>query len=346
MAGLSEPTKLQYSLVRRFLNSRPDIPDLLIGKDLLILYAVKLAKVCLFPSTVFSPGHSQPDTMFGMVDSKRIAVLGAGNIGTALIGGILKGGVADRKHVVATVRSPASAREVSKKFSIRVTAGGNREAVEWADVVIIAVKPAALPLLLKEIRETFRANHILISLAAAIPITLIEETIGKRIPVFRAMPNIPVVVEEGATAVAENSSVTASQRKIVESIFRAVGVVCFVKEDLMHAVTALSGSGPAYIYMVIEGLIAGGLKMGLSREVSTHLAEQTVLGAAKLVRETGLHPAILKDQVITPGGVTIAAIHELERHGLRAMLISAVETATDHSQKLADALAQRFRKES
>lgn len=284
--------------------------------------------------------------MIEMVDSKRIAVLGAGNIGAALIGGILKGKVADRKHVTATVRSAGSAREVSKRFSIRVTAGGNREAVEWANVVILAVKPSALPGLLEEIRDVLRRNHILISLAAAVPIALIEETIGKPIPVFRAMPNIPVVVEEGATAVSENSSATASQRKIVESIFRAVGVVCFVSEDLMHAVTALSGSGPAYIYMVIEALIAGGLKMGLSREVSTRLAEQTVLGAAKLVRETGLHPAILKDQVITPGGVTIAAIHELERHGLRAMLISAVETATDHSRKLTDTLAERFNKES
>jgi len=175
-----------------------------------------------------------------------------------------------------------------------------------------------------------------------VPIVLIEKIAGKRIPIFRAMPNIPVVVEEGATAVAANSAGSAAQRKLVESIFRAVGVVCFVEEDLMHAVTALSGSGPAYIYMVIEAMIAGGLKMGLSREISTRLAEQTVLGAAKLVRETMLHPAILKDQVITPGGVTISAIHELERHGLRSMLISAIETATNHSRKLTESLMARF----
>jgi pyrroline-5-carboxylate reductase len=129
---------------------------------------------------------------------------------------------------------------------------------------------------------------------------------------------------------------------LVERIFRAVGVVCFVEEELMDAVTALSGSGPAYVYMVIEALIAGGVKMGLSRETSTKLAEQTVLGAAKLVRETMLHPAILRDQVITPGGVTISAIHELEKHGLRSMLISAVETATRTSRERTHSLLEKL----
>ena len=281
-----------------------------------------------------------------MSDLKKIAVLGAGNIGAALIGGILKGAVADRKHVTATVRTAERAKELAQKFGITVTAGANREAAEAAGIVILAVKPATLPRVLEEIRDGLRGDQILISLAAAVPIALIEKIVGKRIAIFRAMPNIPVVVEEGATAVASNSAAVAAQRKLVEKIFRAVGVVCFVEEDLMHAVTALSGSGPAYIYMVIEAMIAGGLKMGISREISTRLAEQTVLGAAKLVRETGLHPAILRDQVITPGGVTISAIHELERHGLRAMLISAIETATNHSRKLTALLMERFASES
>lgn len=280
-----------------------------------------------------------------MSDLKRIAVVGAGNIGAALIGGILKGGVADRRHLTATVLSAGRAKELSEKYSIAVTAGRNREAVEHADIIVLAVKPGTLPHVIGEIRDVLRGDQVLISLAAAVPIELIEKLAGLRIAVFRAMPNIPVVVEEGATAVAANSACTAAQRKLVENIFRAVGVVCFVDEDMMHAVTALSGSGPAYIYMVIEALIAGGLKMGLSREVSTRLAEQTVLGAAKLVRETMLHPAILKDQVITPGGVTISAIHELERHGLRSMLISAIETATNHSRGLTETLMTRFSKQ-
>jgi pyrroline-5-carboxylate reductase len=263
-------------------------------------------------------------------------------MGAALIGGILKVGVSDRDHLVATVRTPERAAELAAKYGIRVTAGCNPEAAAGADLVVLAVKPGTLPKVLEEIRPSLRPSHILLSLAAAVPISLIEKLAGSNLPVFRAMPNIPVVVEEGATAVAANQHCTPEQRTAIEDIFRAVGVVVFVEEDLMHAVTALSGSGPAYVYMVIEALIAGGLKMGLSREVSTRLAEQTVLGAAKLVRETMLHPAILRDQVITPGGVTISAIHELEKHGLRSMLISAIETATHHSENRTRALLAKF----
>ncbi len=277
---------------------------------------------------------------------KRMAVLGAGNIGAALIGGILKGGVADREHLLATDLNAERVQEIAERFSIAVTIGGNREAVQAAEVIILAVKPYTLPGVLVEIRDVLRDDQILISVAAAVPIALIEKLIARRLPIFRAMPNIPVVVDEGATAVTSNGVGTAEQRRLVENILAAVGYVVFVEEEMMHAVTALSGSGPAYIYMVIEALIEGGLKMGLSRAIATRLTEQTVLGAAKLVRETGLHPAILKDQVITPGGVTISAIHELEKHGLRSMLISAIETATAKSRHLTQTLLERFGKES
>jgi pyrroline-5-carboxylate reductase len=280
-----------------------------------------------------------------MADMKRIAVLGAGNIGAALIGGILKGGVADREHLMATDLNAERVQEIAERFSIAVTIGGNREAVQAAEVIILAVKPYTLPGVLVEIRDVLRDDQILISVAAAVPIALIEKLIARRLPIFRAMPNIPVVVGEGATAVTSNGVGTAEQRRLVESILAAVGYVVFVEEEMMHAVTALSGSGPAYIYMVIEALIEGGLKMGLSRAIATRLTEQTVLGAAKLVRETGLHPAILKDQVITPGGVTISAIHELEKHGLRSMLISAIETATSQSRRLTESLTAKFGKE-
>jgi pyrroline-5-carboxylate reductase len=273
---------------------------------------------------------------------KRIAVLGAGNMGAALIGGVLKTGVADREHLSATVRSPEHAAQVAAKYGIPCGAGGNREAAAAADLVVLAVKPTTLPKVLEEIRDVLRPTQVLLSLAASMPLAVIEKIVGPAMPVLRAMPNIPVVVGEGATAVSSNANCTAEQRAFVECIFRAVGVVVFVDEEQMHAVTALSGSGPAYIYMVIEALIAGGVKMGLSREIATRLAGQTVLGAAKLVRETMLHPAILRDEVITPGGVTISAIHELERHGLRAMLISAVETATHHSESRARALEGKF----
>lgn len=277
---------------------------------------------------------------------KRIAVIGAGNMGAALIGGILKADVTTRENIIATTKSREHAEQVAQRFSIRSTPGGNREAAEFGEIVIVAVKPSSVAPVLNEIRDVLRSDQLLISLAASLPIALVEKLTARHMPVFRAMPNIPVVVEEGATAVACNAVATAAHREIVEGIFRAVGVVCFVEEDAMDAVTALSGSGPAYVYMVIEALIAGGLKMGLSREISTRLAEQTVLGAAKLVRETGLHPAILRDQVITPGGVTISAIHELERHGLRAMLISAVETATEHARRRSRSLMDKLHQES
>jgi|SRR5262245_54161489 len=269
--------------------------------------------------------------------SIRIAVLGAGNMGAALIGGIVNR-VTPASHVIATTRTAERAMEISGKYGVQATAGCNREAAAQSDLVVLAVKPGALPKVVVEISDALNKDKILLSLAAAVPIALIEKQAGKRMPVFRAMPNIPVVVEEGATAVAANSACAPEHRRMIEDVFRSVGVVVFVEEEMMHAVTALSGSGPAYIYMVIEAMIAGGLKMGLSREISTRLAEQTVLGAAKLVRETGLHPAVLRDQVITPGGVTISAIHELERHGLRSMLISAIETATRHSEERTRAL--------
>jgi pyrroline-5-carboxylate reductase len=272
--------------------------------------------------------------------SLRIAILGAGNMGGALIGGIVNR-VTPASHVVATTRTPERAAELSQKYGIVATAGGNREAAAQADLIVLAVKPGTLSKVVVEIRDALSEQKILLSLAAAVPIAMIEKLVVTRMPIFRAMPNIPVVVEEGATAVAANSVCTPEQRQIVEGIFRAVGVIVFVEEEMMHAVTALSGSGPAYIYMVIEAMIAGGLKMGLSRDISTRLAEQTVLGAAKLVRETGLHPAVLRDQVITPGGVTISAIHELERHGLRSMLISAIETATRHSEERMRALESK-----
>jgi pyrroline-5-carboxylate reductase len=289
-----------------------------------------------------SLSYGRTDTMSEMPEALKYAVIGAGNIGSALIGGMLKAGVCSAENLIATVKTPERAAEVSARYPIRVTPGGNLEATEGADVLIVAVKPATMPQVLHEIRWGLREGRMLISLAAAFPISLIEQVIARSTPVFRAMPNIPVLVEEGATAVAYNGSCRAEHFEIVERIFRAVGQVCFVEEHHMHAVTALSGSGPAYIYMVIEAMIAGGLKMGLPHNVATRLAEQTVLGAAKQVRDSMLHPAILKDQVITPGGVTISAVHELEKHGLRSMMITAIEAATRHSRHLESGVVERF----
>ncbi|MBI4443585.1 MAG: pyrroline-5-carboxylate reductase [Acidobacteria bacterium] len=273
----------------------------------------------------------------------KIAILGAGNIGGALLGGILKSHLAEPKDVVATDAREERRRELEEQWKVcMLPTSDNRKAVAGRDVVILAVKPNIVQSVLEEIRNALQQNQIVLSVAAAVPLSFIESVLGKRVPLFRAMPNIPVLVEEGATAVAGNLATTPEQRKVIEKIFGSLGVVVFVEEGQLDAVTALSGSGPAYIYMVIEALIEGGKKMGLSHEVATRLTEQTVLGAAKLVRETKLHPAILRDEVTTPGGTTIAAIHELEKHGLRAMLISAVETATARSKEIAASIVEKY----
>ncbi len=263
-------------------------------------------------------------------------------MGSALLGGLLKTGFVSAQDVVATVRTAERAAEVRAKYAVPVTAGGNREAVHQADVIILATKPHVTPKVMDEIHEQLRPNQILISLVAALPLRVLDTKARKAMPIFRAIPNLPVIVEEGATAICNNAYTTSSQREYVGNLFRSVGVAVEVEEDQLDAVTGLSGSGPAYVYMVIEAFIAGGLKMGLSREISTKLAEQTVLGAAKHVRTTGLHPAILRDEVITPGGTTIVAIHELERLGLRSMLISAIELATKHAQERGKALVAKL----
>ena len=264
----------------------------------------------------------------------KIAIIGVGNIGGALLGGILKKHLAEPKDVVITDASDELRRKTQERWEVHSFETDNRRAAAGRDIVILAVKPNIVPSVLQEIRGVLRKNQMVISVAAGVPIALYESVLGSQIPLFRVMPNIPVVIEEGASAVAGNAATTLEQRKIVEKIFGALGAVVFVDESQLDAVTGLSGSGPAYIYMVIEALIDGGKKMGLSQEVATRLTEQTVLGAAKLVRDTRLHPAVLRDAVVTPGGTTIAAIHELESHGLRAMLISAVETATARSKEI------------
>jgi len=177
-----------------------------------------------------------------------------------------------------------------------------------------------------------------VSIVAGMRIAFIQQNLQTQVGIVRTMPNIAATVDQGAAALAFGEHVTAEQQKIAKSIFEAVGEVVVVAEEQLDAVTGLSGSGPAYIYMVIEALIDGGVKMGLSRDIATKLAIQTVLGSARLAKVSGLHPAILRDQVTTPGGTTINAIHELESHGLRAMLINAVVTATNRSKELSKLL--------
>jgi pyrroline-5-carboxylate reductase len=271
--------------------------------------------------------------------NKTIAVLGTGNMGTSLLLGILKAGLTPARKIIGCDINKDKLQSLEAQWKVR-TSSSLREAVAEAEIVLLCVKPMTIPRVVKEIKTAIRSNHLLISIAAGVRIGFLQELIGRNIGIVRTMPNIASTVDEGATAISFGEHVTDSQKRIAEEIFRAVGETVTVAEEQLDAVTGLSGSGPAYIYMVIEALIDGGVKMGLARDVATRLAIQTVLGSAKLVKLSGLHPAILRDQVTTPGGTAINAIHELESHGLRSMLINAVATATRRSEELSKVLNQ------
>jgi pyrroline-5-carboxylate reductase len=275
-----------------------------------------------------------------MLFSKNITFIGSGNMGEALLGGLLKAKLTHRQNIVATDIHDERLQHIAKKWGVTVMTD-NRQAISAADVIVLCVKPQTISEVLNEIKENIREEQLIISILAGITTQTINQFIGKKNPVVRVMPNIPAVVDEGASGLCLGEYAQEVHKEIAMSIFKAVGEVEVVKESQMDIITGLSGSGPAYIYIIIEALTDGGVMMGLPRDVAMRLATQTVLGSAKLVRETGVHPAVLKDQVTTPGGTAIAAIKELETHGLRPMLIRAVETATNKSRELSKVLQEK-----
>ncbi|MBN1479955.1 pyrroline-5-carboxylate reductase [candidate division KSB1 bacterium] len=268
-----------------------------------------------------------------MLFSRKIAFIGSGNMGEALLGGLLKAELTNPENIIATDIRQYRLDEISAKWKVTTTMD-NHQAVQFADIIVLCVKPQALSSVLEEIKADIREDQLIISIIAGITTRTISRFIGVNNPVVRVMPNIPAVVDEAATGVCLGEFAQDVHKEIAMKILGAVGEVEAVPEELMDVVTGLSGSGPAYIYMIIEALTDGGVMMGLPRNIATRLATQTVLGSAKLVRETNVHPAVLKDQVTTPGGTTIQAIKELEESGLRPMLIRAVETATIRSREL------------
>lgn len=268
-----------------------------------------------------------------MLFRKKIAFIGSGNMGEALLGGLLKAELTNPENIIATDIRQYRLDEISAKWKVTTTLD-NHQAVQLADIIVLCVKPQALRSVLEEIKADIREDQLIITIIAGITTRTISRFIGKSNPVVRVMPNIPAVVDEAATGVCLGEYAQDVHKEIAMKILGAVGEVEAVPEELMDVVTGLSGSGPAYIYMIIEALTDGGVMMGLPRNIATRLATQTVLGSAKLVRETNVHPAVLKDQVTTPGGTTILAIKELEESGLRPMLIRAVETATIRSREL------------
>lgn len=263
---------------------------------------------------------------------RKIALLGAGNMGRALLRGILKAHWARPENLVATTRRTETAARLSEELGMRVHTD-NPSAAAWADVVVLAVKPQILPQLLAEIQPSLRAGSLVVSIAAGVSTTTIEAALPGT-HVVRSMPNLPVHVDAGATGYCLGKGARPEDGEAARAIFEAVGTAHQVDEYLMDAVTGLSGTGPMYVFQIIEGLSDAGVKVGLSREVATALTIQTVLGAAKLAAASGEHPARLKDRVTSPGGTAITALHSLERNGLRALLMDAVEAATQRSEDL------------
>ena len=264
--------------------------------------------------------------------TSKIAFIGGGQMAEAMIGGLLAGQVCSAETIWATDPIAERRDRLKGQFDVRV-GSANPEAVTWADVIVLAVKPQVFPAILRELGPIL-AHPLVISIVAGVTIRTIAEQIGGRTRVIRAMPNTPALVREGMTALATGAGVSDKDVYLARTIFETVGLVEAVEEQLMDAVTGLSGSGPAYVFQAIEALADGGVMMGLPRQTAELLAAQTVLGAARLVLDSGVHPAQLKDRVASPGGTTIAGLHQLEQGGFRAALMAAVEAATARSKEL------------
>jgi pyrroline-5-carboxylate reductase len=267
------------------------------------------------------------------IEGKKIGFLGAGNMGEAMIKGLIQAGLVDAKAISATDVRTERLAELARQYGIR-TAASNAALVAGSDVVILAVKPQIMGAVLKEIGGAVDARTLLISIAAGVHTRTLRGHLGKPARLIRVMPNTPALVLEGVTAIARADGLAAGDLETAEELFRAVGRVVVLDEEALDAVTGLSGSGPAYVAIVVESLADGGVRMGLDRATAMTLAVQTVLGSARLIRETGVHPGQLKDMVASPGGTTIAGIAALEEGGARWTFISAVEKATERSREL------------
>ena len=261
----------------------------------------------------------------------RIAILGAGKIGESLLAGLLKAGWTD---IVVTGRRQERVDELRERYGVAATLS-NVDAASGADVVVLAAKPQDLERLLEDVGSRLTTDQTVLSVAAAIPTRAIERHLAEGVAVVRAMPNAPAVVHEGMAGIAPGTHASEQHLAAAEDVLRHVGRVVRVREEHMDAVTAVSGSGPAYFALLAEAMIEAGLLLGISREVSTELVVQTMLGTAKLLRDEKMHPVELREAVTSPGGTTIAAIHELESAGVRAAFLNAIQAAMERSRELA-----------
>ncbi|MEO1228091.1 MAG: pyrroline-5-carboxylate reductase [Myxococcota bacterium] len=266
------------------------------------------------------------------LDQKRLAVVGCGNLGRALVAGLIESGAMSPDRIAVSNRRSERSRAMAERFQVRA-ADDNVDCVSGADVVLVAVKPQIVPGVLEELAGPAQ-DALVISVAAGVSSGRIESELERNPRVVRAMPNTPAVIKQSATALAPGAHATEEDLNLARSIFEAVGRVVVVDENHLDAVTGLSGSGPAYVFLMIEAFADAGVKVGLSREVALELAVQTIQGSARLLQETQEHPGRLKDQVTSPGGCAIAGLHTLEEGGLRTTLMNAVEAATRRASEL------------
>lgn len=264
---------------------------------------------------------------------KKIGFLGVGKIGEALALGLIERAGARREDMIGSVAHEESAERAARRTGLRVGTS-NRAVVDASEILILAVKPQAVPAVLADVGGVVRAEQLFISVAASIPTSFIEQRLAAAAPVVRVMPNTPCLLGAGMSVLARGSRADERDLAAARAIFDAVGRTAVLEERLLDGVTGLSGSGPAYIYMVIEALAEAGVKLGIPRDVSTLLSAQTVMGAARMVLETKEHPALLKDVVTTPAGCTIDGLLELEEGKLRVTLVKAVVKAAERAREL------------
>jgi pyrroline-5-carboxylate reductase len=268
------------------------------------------------------------------VDQRRVAVLGAGTIGASLIAGLLSNKWREPGEIVATGRRDEHIAELKERLGVGATTS-NVDAIEGAALIVIAVKPQDFDVLLGEIGPAVTPEQTVLSIAAAIPTASIEERLANGVPVVRAMPNAPAIVHEGIAGLCAGTQADEQHLALAEEALSHLGAVVRVPEPYMDAVTAVSGSGPAYFALLSEAMIEAGILLGLGREVSTQLVVQTMLGTAKLLRDEKMHPVELRERVTSPGGTTIRAVRELEQAGVRAAFLNAIQAALDRSRELA-----------
>ncbi len=266
--------------------------------------------------------------------SRRVAFLGGGKMGEALVAGLLRSGARSADEIMVTCRREERAAELAERHGV-ATSLSNPDAAAWAEVLVLTVKPQDMEMLLKELGESVTAEHLVISFAAGIRTSFIEKRLPAAVPVVRTMSNVPVLVDEAMTAISPGRLAEDKHLAVAEELLGSVGKVIRLAEHYQDGVTALSGSGPAYFFLLAEAMIDSGILLGISRDVATELIIQTMIGSAKMLRDTGKHPVELREMVTSPGGTTIVAIRHLEQAGIRAAFLNAIDAARERSAELA-----------